>query len=222
MTAPPRPRRRWRIALAVFALLGVTAAVALNRLTQPERVTALLAAQARGVGLDLQVDGAARYRFLPRIEAVLPAPRISSGDQVPLLAAQSIRARMPWHSLWSGPLVIDDLAIEKPVLDLDALRAWLAARPATKAPAPDVRLRVRIDDATVMSGGRTVAEGINATLANQSDLSAWLARWSPDTPAAQLAPPLSGTLDARTLRLGETRVDGLHVEIDDGDTRKKP
>jgi len=221
MTQTPRPRRRWRIVLAVFVLLGAIAAFAVNRLLQPERVTAILASQARSVGLDLRVDGAARYRFLPRIESVLPASRILVDSKTPLLAAQSIRARVPWRSLWSDPLVIDDLAIENPVLDLDALRAWLATRPATNAPAPDVRLRVRIDNATVVSGGQSIAEGVTATLENQSDLAAWLARWSPATSATQLAPPVSGTLDARTLRIGETRVEGLHVEIGD-DAQKKP
>lgn len=221
MTDTPRPRRRWRIALAVVVLLCAIAAFALNRLLQPERVTAMLVSQARSIGLDLHVDGAAHYRFLPRIEAVLPASRIVSG-KTPLLGAQSIRARVPWRSLWSGPLVIDDLAIENPVLDLDALRAWLAARPATNAPTPDVRFRIRIDNAKVVSGGQTIAEGVTATLANQSDVAAWLARWSPVTPAAQLVPPLSGSLDARSLRIGETRVEGLHVEISDDDTQKKP
>ena len=221
MTDAPRPRRRWRIALAVFVLLGAIAAVALNRLLQPERVTAMLASQVRGIGLDLHVDGAAHYRFLSRIEAVLPASRVVS-DKTPLLAAQSIRARMPWHSLWSGPLVIDDLAIENPGLDLDALRTWLAARPAPNAPTPDVRFRIRVDNAKIVSGSQTIAEGVSATLANQSDVAAWLARWSPATPAAQLVPPLSGTLDANSLRIGETRVEGLHVEIGDDGAQKKP
>lgn len=221
MTDAPRPRRRWRIALAVSVLLCAIVAVALNRLLQPERVTAMLASQVRSIGLDLHVDGAAHYRFLPRIEAVLPMSRVVS-DKTPLLAAQSIHARMPWHSLWSGPLVIDDLAIENPVLDLDALRAWLAARPATNAPAPDVRFRIRVDNAKIVSGGQTIAEGVSATLANQSDVAAWLAHWSPATPAAQLVPPLSGTLDANSLRIGETRVEGLHVEIGDDGTQKKP
>lgn len=222
MTGAQRPRRRWRIALAVFVLFCAMAALILNRMLQPERVTAMLASQAHSVGLDLHVDGAAHYRFLPRIEAVLPASRIVADGKTPLLGAQAIRARIPWHSLWSGPLVIDDLAIESPVLDLDALRAWLAARPATNAPTPDVRFSLRIDNAKIVSGDRTIAEGVSATLANQSDVAAWLARWSPTTPAVQLVPPLSGTLDARSIRIGETRAEGLHVEIDDGNVRKKP
>jgi len=221
MTEAPRPRRGWRIALVVFALLCAIAAFALDRLLQPERVTALLAAQVRGIGLDLHVEGAARYRFLPRIEAVLPASRVGANDKVPLLTARSIRARLPWHSIWSGPLVIDDLALENPVFDLDALRAWLAARPATDAPAPDVRFRVHVDDATIISGGQTIAEGVSATFANEADVAAWFARWSPAQPA-QLAPPVSGTLDARSLRIGETHVEGLHVEIGDDDAPKKP
>ena len=158
MAETPRRRRRWRIAITVLALLCAIGAFALNRLLQPERVTALLAAQARSVGLELHVDGAARYRFLPRIEAVLPASRILVDGKTSLLAAQSVRVRVPWRSLWTGPLVIDDLAIEKPVLDLEALRAWLAARPATNAPAPDVRLSVRIDDAKVVSSGQTIVQ----------------------------------------------------------------
>ena len=69
-----------------------------------------------------------------------------TAGKTPLLGAHAIRARLPWHSLWSGPLVIDDLAIESPVLDVDALCAWLAARPATNAPTPDVRFNLRIDN----------------------------------------------------------------------------
>lgn len=218
MTETPRPRRRWRIVLIALALLGAIAAFAVNRLLQPERVTAMLAAQARNVGLDLHLDGAARYAFLPRIAAVLPNATLLGADAKPLLAAQSIRAHVPWRSLWSGPLVIDDLVVEKPVLDLDALRAWLATRPPSDAPSPDVRLRIRIENAKIMSGDAAIAEGVDANLANDADLAAWLAGWSVAAPADRLAPPASGTLDARSLRIGTTRIEGLHVEIGADDT----
>lgn len=215
--AETRPRRRrWRIALGLVAVLGGVAAAGFHFLLTPERVTGFLQRQAHGLGLDLSLAGRAHYRFLPQIQAVLPALRLSAqGSSAPMFDAASARVRLPWGSLWSGPLEIEELVIVKPTLDLDRLRAWLAQRPRADGAGADLRLQLRIEDARLVADGKTLADGVDATLASEGDLSAWLARWSRASTPAQLAPPVSGTLDARSLEFGSTRIEGLHVELRD-------
>ncbi len=223
MAESARPRRRWRKWLALAGLLVLIGALWIDRQLQPERVTARLTEQARAAGLDLRVAGAAHYRFVPRIAAELPAVTLSAGAQSLLLSAQAVRVDMPWSSLLSGPLVLDQLTLVRPVLDLDALRTWLASRPNDATSTPDVRLKVRIEQAKLIAAGQVIADHLDADLANHANLATWLAQWSPAASGAALMPPLNGTLTAPSLRLGDTHIRGLHVEIeDDAPTPRKP
>lgn len=213
--AKPR-RRRWPVVLALLLVIGAVGLFALSRLLQPERVSALLAEHARAMGLELVIGSAAQYRFLPELEIVLPVARLSvSGHATPLLSIGALRARAPWRSLFGGPVRIDELVIEKAVLDLDELQAWSASRPQGKSTELDLRVHLRILDARVQAGGRLVADGVDADLRSAQDLSAWLARWSPAQPSAELLPPLTGTLKARSIDYDKTRIEGLQVEIGD-------
>lgn len=215
MAERPR-RRRWRIALAAAAILIGGAAFTLHLLLEPERVTALLVERAHAVGLELRLDGTAHYRYSPRIVAVLPALSLRTATGAELLRAQALQVALPWRSLWTGPLTLDELSLEQPVLDLAALRAWLAARPANGTPAPDLRLHLHVHAGRIVDGAQAVAGGVDAELRNSADLAAWLAQWSPDTPVAQWLPPASATLHAESLEHGAVRIEGLHVEFDDG------
>jgi len=61
-----------------------------------------------------------------------------------------------------------------------------------------------------------LAEGVNADFRNSGDLAAWLAAFKREPESAPLLPPATGTLDAAKIEIGGTRLDDVHVELDDG------
>jgi len=217
-----RRRRRWRGALLVLILIVAGGAVAIHLLLQPERVSALLVDKARAAGLELQLAGGAHYRYTPHIVAVLPALRLrtSAGDE--LLRAQALRVQVPWRTLWSQPLTLDELGIEQPVLDLAVLRAWLATRPSDAAPMPDLRLQLHVSDGRIVDGTQAVASGIDARLRNSADLAAWLAQWASPPALPQLLPPISGSLRAGSLDVGDTHVEDLRIEASEAAPPQQP
>lgn len=217
-----RKHRRWRIALGVVALAAGGGGLVLQHLLQPERVSALLVEQARDAGLDLRLHGHASFRYTPHIVVLLPALSLHTGDGGQLLQAQALRVQLPWRTLWSQPLTLDELTIERPVLDLGVLRRWLGARPAGNAPVPDLRLNLRIVDGRLVDGGQVVARGLAASLHNSADLAAWLQRWSPEAPPTHWLPPASATLQAESVDYHDIRIEGLRVQVDDATPARQP
>lgn len=214
-TAAPhaRPRRRrWPYALLALVLLAGVGAFAVRHYTRPERLTALLVGQARSqFGLELSLDGAARFGFLPSLRLRLPKPS-AGADGAAVLDAASIDVVVPWRTLWGERVDIERISMERPRLDLDAFSRWLAARPSGGA-APEVRFAVQVRDGTLLASGKPLAEGLNLEFANAGDLAAWLERVrAADAP---LLPPLSGSAEAARVQIGGTRVEGLRVELRD-------
>jgi AsmA protein len=128
--------RRWRIVLiacggiVLVALLAL--AIAVYLLLQPERFTAMLQAQARGVGLELNLASPARPTLFPRPALDLRGITLNAQDaNVPILLAAHGSLALPWRTLFGGPTVISQLQIAAPRVDLDALQAWLAELPDT-------------------------------------------------------------------------------------------
>ena len=208
-------RRRWLFALTLLALFGLAAAWALHHYSRPQRLTALLVAQTHSLlGLDLTLDGEAGFGWWPKLHLLLPQPTLQApGAAAALLRADALEAVLPWRTLWSDRLQIERIDLRRPRLDADALAAWLAARPASKAAPPDVRMALHIDDASVFSRGKPVAQGVQIAFANSADLAAWLARLGAG--ALPLLPPLAGHAEAASLQIGGTRLDGVQVEIRD-------
>ena len=223
-TAAKRPRRRrWLIALlALLVIAGVVAAM-LHRYSRPERITALLVEQARDqLGLELSLGGKAGYALSPRLEAVLPQPELKVQGKL-LLRAVSLGASVPWHTLWSDRYEIERVELVQPQLDLDVLRSWLASRPTSSAATPDVRFVLRIADGTIVSSGKPIAKGVDVQLGNSNDLAAWLATFETKAGATTLLPPLGGKVEAAALQLGDTRLEGVRIELrDDAPAAKKP
>lgn len=127
--------RRLRLILVIiggFALTVVVAAlIAVYLLMQPERFTAMLQAQARNAGLELNLDHPASPTLFPRPALDLQGITLNAQDAtVPILFAEHGRLALPWKTIFGGPTVITRLEIESPRVDLDALQAWLAALPA--------------------------------------------------------------------------------------------
>lgn len=218
--APPRPRRRrWPYALLAIALLGGATALALRHYTRPEQVTALLVAQTHELlGAELVIHGEARYGVLPKLRAILPKPALRlPGAATPFVRADALEVVLPWRNLWADRYEIERLELVRPVLDLDALAAWLATRPPSQAAPPQVRFAVHLDGGTVVKDGQPLARGVNLRFASAGDLAAWLERWRAQPDTAPLLPPLAGSADAAEIQFGETRLEGVHVELrDDG------
>ncbi|MGN6521550.1 MAG: hypothetical protein ACTHK2_19260 [Dokdonella sp.] len=211
--ARPRRRRWWLRLLLVLVALGIAGAFLVHHYTRPQRITALLVERVRDdLGAELRLGGDAGYAFLPRLRAVLPqAELVAGGTRV--LQADALRAAMPWHSLWSSQLEIESIELVRPVLDLDALQAWLAALPPSRSPIPDVRFALHVEDGRILHGGRPLADGVTIDLANRADLAAWLRAWDPAAP--DLVPPVAGTVRVDSAQIGETRIEGLKVEVRD-------
>lgn len=216
--AAPAPRRRRRRVLVVLLALVALAALAARHFLHPHNLTAMLVDRVRSeLGAQLRLDGEAGYAFLPSLRAVLPKPALVVADAA-LVRADALRVAVPWRTLWSERVEIERVELVRPVVDLDALRAWLAQRPSSSSPLPDVRVSIRVEDGTLLQGGKPIAEGVALDLANRADLAAWLARWSgaPDT----LLPPVAGSAEVRTLRIGDVRVEGLRIDVRDDDAKR--
>ncbi len=220
MTEPkPHRRRRWQFALLALVVLGGIGALLLRHYTRPEKLTALLVEQTHSLlGADLAMDGVAHFGFVPNLHLVLPHPALKApGANAAFLTADSLEAVVPWRTLWADRYDIRRIDLAKPVLDLDAFSAWLAARPPSSTPPPDVRFTLRVVDGTVTSAGKATAQGLNMAFANSGDLAAWLANaGSAPTPAI---PPLTGSADAAMLQFGDTRLDDVHIEIQGQDAK---
>lgn len=213
--APPARRRRWPRVLGLLLAATVLALFVAHRLLRPHSITAWLVEQVRsGLGAELHLDGDGEYAFSPMPRALLPRPSLASGGAT-LLRADALRVSLPWRTLWSRRIEIERIELVRPVVDLDAVHAWLAQRPTSTAPLPDVRVALHIDDGTLLRGGVPFAEGVTIDIANSDDIAAWLARWD-GTPAA-LLPPVAGSIGVRTLKSGDVTVEGLRVEIHDDD-----
>jgi hypothetical protein len=214
--APKRPRRRrWRFVLIVFALLALIGALALRHYSRPDNITALLVEQARSqLGAELSLDGAANYAFSPGLQARLPHPLLKMRDTV-VLRADALNAIVPWRSLWSQRVEIQRVELIRPVLDLDALRAWIAERPPSTTAPPDVRFSLHVEHGSLVSGGNIIADDFSLDLANDADIAAWLAQFDPRIANRPLLAPVSGSAAAASVQIGSTRLEGVHVEVKD-------
>lgn len=213
--ATGRRRRRWPWLLLVLGLLGLAAAFALHRWSRPQRLADLLVSQVREqLGAELVLDGAAGFELTPRLRALLPKPRLLADGRT-ILSADAIAASVPWRTLWADRYEIERIELQRPVLDIDALRAWLAQRPSSDAPTPDVRFALGIVDGSVVASGKPVAEGVDIDFANSGDLAAWLATLGRDAGAIAPLPPARGSGSIERLQIGETRLEGLRIELRD-------
>ena len=205
-------------------LIGAAVVAALaHRYSRPERITALLIEQARSqLGLELTLGGTAGYALRPRLEAVLPQPRVKVQGKL-LLSAASLGASVPWRSLWGERYEIERIELVQPRLDLDVLRGWLASRPPSSAATPDLRFWLRIADGTIMSAGQPIASGVDLQLANSDDLAAWLAAFEAKAGTAPLLPPLGGEIKAAALQFGDTQLQDVRIELrDDASAANNP
>lgn len=210
--AEKRRRRRWSIALAVVVALFAIGALMLRHYTRPETLTALLIDNARSqLGAELGLSETGRFGFTPNLHLTLARPSLKeTPESLPFLSADSVDVVMPWATLWSDRYDIERIELVRPVLDLDALNTWFAARPASTP--VDVRFALRATDATLVAGGKMIAKDVDLDFASTGDISAWIANRPGSSARSTLLPPLAGTVDAAVVEIDGTRVEGLHIE----------
>ena len=157
MTEPAR-KRRWPKVLAALAVLLLIGVWWVDRQLEPERLTALVLDKAgAALGLELAIDGTPDYALRPEPRLVLPRLRVRQpGAATSLLEAVRAEVSLPWSTLTGdGALVITRVELERPVLDLAALSAWLATRPPSDEPfeLPTFTRGLQVTDGSVLGDG---------------------------------------------------------------------
>ena len=150
-------RRKATVVLFAIAALLLLFALALQSMLQPQRVAGfVLGALGDALGLEITATGDAGYglRGTPRLtvrDVVARAP----GAATPLLRARRIHVSVPWSTVRSrgSRLDITRIEIDAPVVDLGALRDWLASRPPGETRIPT------LSDGLVVTDGRIDGAG---------------------------------------------------------------
>lgn len=207
-------RRRFLLAGAVVLATALSAAsLLLHHYAQPEQVARLAKQFAREqLGLELAFSGTPRFAFWPHLRLELEQPSLSTAD-ASVLSAQRVALALPWRSLRAEVLRVDELDLDAPQLDADALTRWLAS--SASSPVPAAQFGVRIREGTVQRGGKRLADGI--ALDGDFDLQAWDAWWrglDAATRVEQLLPPGALKLSIAHIESGALRAEGITLESD--------
>jgi len=148
---------RWALALAVLIVIG---AIALRMALQPERLTRfVLHAVGETLGLEITATGVGEYRLRgsPMLVARDVVARLP-GSAVPVLRAQRLLVQVPWTTVRSRGAVLDieRIELDAPVVDVAALQAWLASRPAGDGGIPTLRRGLQVRDGRIDGKGWSV------------------------------------------------------------------
>lgn len=208
-----RKPRTLKIAVVLLALFAGIALL-VRHYAEPERVAALLKEQTRArLGLDLAFAAPARYSLWPRLSLELDDARFAvPGDKATLLALERLDVSLPWSSLFDSQLVIEELQLTKPQLELAALQRWLEAGDDSAA-MPDLRVHLSIDDATLLRDGKPIARDIDfGGDVDAQQLQRWWSEFVQVAPNASALPPLPGTAQIGSVELDGVRLDGVRIE----------
>ncbi|MEO7917215.1 MAG: hypothetical protein ABIR16_06190, partial [Dokdonella sp.] len=165
---------------------------------------------------------------LPRVSAQFDQPVLlaKAGSHPaaakPLLKAGRIELELPWSTLIGDEPVIDSIRVKQATIDIDAVQAWLATQSSSSGPTRVPAFSLVIEDATLRRADQMVASGLNANLHSDGELGAWIDQWASVAGPSSPIPPLSGTMDAKKIQVGETALDGVKLTIDDYAPPAKP
>lgn len=153
-----KPRRGLALAARITAVLLLVLALAAAILMQPDRLARIvLGAVGDAAGLDIAFSGEARYRLrgTPLLEVHDLSVRVP-GHDAPLLDAGRALVSLPWSTVrrrGAGPVVLERIELDRPVLDLPRLQAWLAERPAGDGRLPTLDRGIAVRDGRVLGDG---------------------------------------------------------------------
>lgn len=195
--------------------LGMAGLLVLAWLVQPDRLARFALDRVGGeLGLEIRATGPASYHLRPTpvlhlggIEARRPG-----ADQA-LFSSGRVLLALPWSSLRGETADIARVEIDAPMVDLDALDAWLATRPpAAPQPLPVLRGGLGIRDGRVLGAGWRLSidmlslDRIDPARPSSLTLAGGLAI---GTDADAIPTPLLLRLDGQP----SGRLDALHVEL---------
>lgn len=210
-----RLRRPLRIAALVLVLLAIALALLLREYARPERVAALLTEQTQArLGLTLAFRPPARYALWPRLRLQLDDARFGlPGETAPLLALQRLDVSLPWSSLRDSRLVIEELRLQQPQLELGAVQRWLADGDDTNAAPLDLSLHLVVTDATLLQDGEALASeiGFDGDIDAQQ-MQRWWQELIQAAPNANALPPLPGQAHIGRMDLDGVRLEGIRIE----------
>jgi hypothetical protein len=149
--AEPR-RRRWRWILGTLAVLLVAGAIFVNAQLEPHRLADTVLGQA-GKSLQLRITytGTPEYAFRPEPRLVLPKLSVAARDgKLAFLTAERAEISLPWSTLTGGEPVITRITLDAPVVQLPAMRRWLASRPPTPFKLPTLSRGLAMRNGTLV------------------------------------------------------------------------
>lgn len=155
----PRRSRRWLVLLTVVAALLLVGAWWVNRQLEPRRLTTLVLGKV-GAALQLKIgfDGEPEYALKPEPRLVIPGLTLaaSSGGK-PFLTAQRAEISLPWATITGGEPVITRLQLDKPVVALTGMRAWMASLPKKPFELPTLTRGLKLNDGRLLGDGYVVS-----------------------------------------------------------------
>lgn len=134
--AAPKRRAAGRRSFLIVVVVIIVLLVGLLRwATRPQQVAALVLSQAsRASGLKITASGASEYtlRGVPGVVLRGVVAR-RDGDATPVLRADRVELTVPWATVRSRgrDLVVHQVELQAPQVDIAAVDRWLATRPAT-------------------------------------------------------------------------------------------
>ena len=152
--ATRRPRRLGWLLVLVAALAAIAIAIAIAILSRPPRATRLLLG-AVGDTLGLQITatrGDYRLRGTPMIDVHGVVAR-EPGAAKPLLRADRVVLSLPWSTIIGrgDELTIERIELQRPTVDIVALKHWLQRRPPGKTRIPTLSHGLQVTGGTVVA-----------------------------------------------------------------------
>ncbi len=162
-------RRRSRLILltaaATLLALVLAAGIAIYFLSQPQRITHMLQAEASKAGMTLVMGAPPDSTLWPQPAVVLHSLTLSA-DNRPVLVAARTRVVLPWRALLGGPINVTRLELDAPRLHLSQLEQTLdlqQPRQGKKVELPRVNIGIYVNNGSLVNNGRLVLDNLNLT-----------------------------------------------------------
>ena len=146
--APPRATRIFVVASALLVAILLAGYWA----SRPQRLSSFIVGRlADALDLEITAAGASEYHLRGTPRLVLRDVVARRHGDVPLLRADRIDIALPWSTVRArgAELTFQRVELDRPQIDVPALRRWLATRPPSEQRAPTLTDGLRIRDGSI-------------------------------------------------------------------------